>query len=246
MYLNGGHYILPFVFDDVTKWTLKELLLNLFGIPFIKKTLYDPLWFVRELFVSFLLYPLIVLCVKRLPSAILIIGFICIIAGKIPFLYDNGYFLKSSIPFFSLGLWTGFNPKPVHIKIKGVIIAALAAIALVYINDGSSIFSSALSYAAILFFFPAIFSFAKYAERTKELSEMFLLVSKHSFMIFVLHGKLLTILQNVCVRIIKQSDVILYAEYIVLPIITIAVVLIISSCCDKKMPKLYRFFTGGR
>ena len=253
-----GHCIMPAAFEDITGCTLKEYILNLFGIPFIQPPIYGPLWFVRELVVLFALYPIIVLCVKHLP--IFVLGFCLLLLqlGNMPMLYENGYFLKNSLPFFVLGLWSGFNQnnerneKFTKFCVKKEVVAgtALIAIVLSYMNKlyyDNNIVQSFLYFLSIFMFFPLIFYYGEFVDKTNgRLLKLFLIISEFSFMIFVLHGKILTIIQIVCTRIITQNSAILLAEYIIMPIVVITIVIFISLILSKKVSGIYLFFTGGR
>lgn len=253
-----GHSIMPDAFEDIAKWTLKDFCLNFFGIPFVQSSLYGPLWFVRELLILFLIYPLIVLCVKHIPTVVLCIVFVMTLVTNMPDFYANGYYLKSSIPFFSLGLWIAMNQDSerknkltlICSKKEIVIGATFIAIVLSYVRqlyEHTDMMKSVLEYLSVFLFLPMIFWFGKYVEKTGgALSKLFLMISQYSFMIFVLHGKLLSIIQILCTRMIVQNNLILCVEYILLPMIVITIVILVSKFLSKRVPNMYRFLTGGR
>lgn len=247
---------MPGMFENVTQWNIIELLLNIFGIPLIKYPIYNPLWFVRELFILFLVYPVIMACINRLKDNLLLILLAIVAVINSPFICENGYMLNTSLPFFTLGIWLGINKEKREniieiIKKKNIIVISLfIAIILSFaynIYDMSGIISSVVKTSAIILFFPIIFYIAKYVEkRDDNLTEFFLYISKYSFMIYVLHGKMLSIAQIVCVKIFGQNDIILAVEFIFLPALIIAVVTGIAAILNKMLPKVYRFLIGGR
>lgn len=251
-----GYQIIPSAFDDVTKWNRVDFATNLFGIHFVKLLIYSPLWFVRELFILFLLYPIIVFCVNYIYENILLVLLAVIAIINIPMLYNGGYMLNTSLPFFCLGIWLGKGGEKQHNiiefirKREFIIVSICIAVGLSFVYntfDINSIIKSVIRTFIILLYLPIIYYTSKYVEKQKSnLNKMFLYVAKYSFMIYVLHGKLLTIIQNMCIRLFLQNDVILVVEFMIFPILVIIIVIGIAAALNKILPSLYRFLIGGR
>ena len=251
-----GHWLIPSVFDDVTKWNFVDLVTNLFGIPFVKPPIYEPLWFVRELFILFLLYPIIVFCVSYISDIILLALLAVIAIINIPMLYNGGYMLNTSFPFFCLGIWLGKGgEKQRNIiefirKREFIIVSTCIAVGLSFVYntfDINSIIKSAIRTFIMLLYLPIIYYAAKSIEKNNSsLNKIFIDIAKYSFMIYVLHGKLLTIIQNICIKLFPQNAVILVAEFMIFPILVIIIVIGIAAALNKILPSLYRFLIGGR
>lgn len=115
------------------------------------------------------------------------------------------------------------------------------------IFDMNIIIESVIRTSIILCYLPIIYHAAKLVEKQSgNLSKVFLYVAKYSFMIYVLHGKMITIIQNICVRLFPQNAVILAAEFIIFPILVITITIKIATALNKILPSLYHFLIGGR
>ena len=68
---NTFYYILEKLMEGDLKFDLREILLQIIGIPFITSPVYAPLWFVRDLFVLSLLYPFIRRITKAVPVCVI-------------------------------------------------------------------------------------------------------------------------------------------------------------------------------
>ena len=71
-------------------------------------------------------------------------------------------------------------------------------------------------------------------------------LSEYSFMIYVMHGKILSILQILFSRLLKQNGIIVILEYLLLPIIVILINIIIAFFMKRHLNKVYAVIVGKR
>lgn len=71
-------------------------------------------------------------------------------------------------------------------------------------------------------------------------------IGANSFFIYAFHGKILSAIQILTTKIFVTNSVVLFMEYLGLPLIVISILIISSELLKKKGPVMYRLITGGR
>lgn len=259
----AGHFVLPGAFADLTKGSVIDLLVNILGIPFIKPPIYNPLWFIRSLFLIFLILPIINYIVKNIWGEVtLIIISLILMFVNIPVFYNNGFFLNRSVPFFIIGLLVAMNEEKIKSAYqktyKYIIGVAGLAIVLTYI-DGYLYYLAKISlpnkFDAVYHIFDmvticimifVIYMLVKMKRENDNFKRLLIYISGYSFMIYVLHGKVISILQVLSIKLLTQNILSIFLEILIFPVIAVVVNICIAYLCRKYIPKVYCFITGGR
>lgn len=71
-------------------------------------------------------------------------------------------------------------------------------------------------------------------------------ITSYSFWIYATHGKLLSILQTMSIRVLTQSDGIILAEFLIFPVVVILICITLGTAVQKLCPQVYSVLTGGR
>lgn len=220
---NTFYYILEKLMEGDLKFDLREILLQIIGIPFITSPVYAPLWFVRDLFVLSLLYPFIRRITKAVP--------VCVIGCLLVWFLSLPNYFRQAFVWYTAGVMLfdykdvlkAYPPKICFDKLYKPLLLALLCVQIV----NAYLTFEAISRILILFYTFAMWTFAM----------QFLPVSiankgiyrflgkdilKASFLIYVLHGKVLSILQIIWVRVFEPGGFVLLVGYFVLPVIVIS------------------------
>lgn len=259
----AGNLVLPGAFADLTKESVIGLLVTLFGIPFIKPPMYDPLWFIRSLFLIFLISPIINYIVRKVHWMISIVISILLMFFNIPIFYNNGFFVNRSVPFFIIGLLVAMNREKIHIfivkihkSVAGVII--VLTLMLTYLdgyiynlmkqstNNDLAFVYHILNMITICSMLCAIYILINLKKEDSKIIRLLIYVSEYSFMIYVLHGKIVTILQILSVKLITQNMFLMFFEILIFPVIAVSINIAIAYVCKRYLPKTYSIITGGR
>ena len=224
-----GFHLFPSTFSNVAEWTLLEWVKNVIGIPFVTPPIYNPFWFVRDLFLMNLLLPGIRYVLKNIPS-----GSAYILIGTLWYLPLPGYF-RQAVCFYLLGLLIGGEVKrkeEQHANGLGIILVILC-MAL----PNSYILTRTKTIMAVI----AVFILGSQISY-KKVSVIF----EYSFWIYSTHGKCLSILQVLATDIIIQTGITVTLEYFLLPFIVIVTCIITGGIFKRLLPKLYAVLVGGR
>lgn len=234
-----GSLVLPAYFSSVSLTSFPELLKSFFGTPFDDSPYYVPLWFVRDLFLLNAVAPLIKKAVDRLPVWVTAAA-----AAACFFLlpYRMWYKFGQSVSFFILGGLLArkkfsFNfSKPA--KITAVICAVLvAACAFLPGLDRKSL----LWRLPLLLGFTAVciaLSFCDFKKASALLT--------FSFPVYVLHGKILSVVQILYTKLIAQTTLTVTVGYFLLPLAVISVCIAAAVLLKKLLPSPYRIAIGER
>lgn len=236
-----AYWILEYlVLSPPANWNFKDMILSLTGIPFFIFPIYEPLWFVRDLYlVSFLLPLLKFLSKHTLPTL-----FFCLLVWYCPFAYA----FKETFAWYTLGLLI-YNKKdewkPIFLKIKQygwlfLIVGLFGNVIYCLICPMESIRDT-----LVILWFILLWSFIQYNKNNYPVFDFLnRYVFKASFLIFVGHGKVLSLMQIVYCKIAENQEWILLPGYIVLPILSI-VMCIYADQLLRKTP-IYLLITGNR
>lgn len=196
------------------------------------------LWFLRDLIIVTLFFPIIGKIAKKFPKILLISSIILLI---LPFHFQ----LKQAILWFCIGACL-INLK-IHITIfdnismwKYTILYILCAIITLIVNH--TITDNLFIFIGIIYWIKV----SKYILNHKKIKNIFIKLSKWTFIIYVMHELTLTSLKKLCLKILPTEPIWILIEYLLLPIIVIALCSIIGALFKKIIPKLYSISTGSR
>ena len=71
-------------------------------------------------------------------------------------------------------------------------------------------------------------------------------MTKFTFPVYVMHGKQLSIFQNIAVRFVPQTSAAVLLEYSLFPVLCICLCAFESMLFGRLMPRLYRVVMGNR
>lgn len=202
-----------------------------------------PLWYVRDLFIITLFYPIIWLIVSKIPKTSLIISLIVLfLPNSIPASPSICLMIiGASIVKLNLRMST-IDKIPCYIC--GIIYLIFIVIDLcLKINFGLEGPLHRICYVIGIIFFIRL---SKLIVCNKQVKEKFLSISKWTFMIYAGHEPLLTSLRKLCAYFLPRVPFIMLIEYIFLPLIMIFVCIVAGIILKRFMPKIYKILTGER
>jgi len=236
----SGTALLPSYFEGNIATGYGDWLIALFGIPFGKAPFYTPLWFVRDLFLLNLIAPILKWIIDRFPVWLTML----ILAGiwLIPLPYEIWYFMCQGIVFFTLGGLIARHKVflPSNGIVKSISILSLTVLASVACIPGINMWSYYSRFMLILAMI--VICMAPIVFNLKCL-EIFV---PYSFMIYVLHGKVLSVLQILYARLIPQSDLTIIIGYLIIPSIIVALCIVVAYILKRFVPRFYRILMGAR
>jgi surface polysaccharide O-acyltransferase-like enzyme len=205
------------------------------------------LWFLRDLMALVLLSPALYYLIKYLKAYILLLAFIPWITG-----HYNPIVNSDSPFFFLLGAYLALYDKLQSLNLKSyAIYIFLVWIFLVLANTillhyGINLYDtyfSVLNKTTILVGVAAVWAiYDKLNLRFGRLNS----VLGYSFFLYAFHEPVLTMIKKGLFYIIGRSEHVSFLVYILSPIMTIAVSLIVGYVFKKTIPKIYSLANGGR
>lgn len=234
-----AHLILPQATEDIAAWTITEWVGQL-----VFDSFYAPFWYIRMLFIMNLFAPILRKLIWKFPC------FMCIVAMITWFLPLNSE-VRQAVTFMLLG-----GELAVYLQKKKAICikryaTAIYTIAFLVCNALVIVFSKydwcERIGILVLTILTIVYCFSKGNDMTNEcVAEGIKKMLPYTFIIYAMHGKLLSILQILLVRIIPQSRQIVVLEYFSLPFLVIGLCIYIAIVYQWLFPKLCRVSTGGR
>lgn len=239
-----GHALMPNTFENVLAWTITDWCRAIFGVPFFSSLLvYSPLWFVRELFIINLLYGL--LChIKKMPTAVIYTVALAVWLLPIPVTY----LARQTISFVLIGIGlakdNGLAKRLRNIK-PGLIIP-LCVIAFCGAAFRDSLWCGDVIYRmAVLVLVVGVYWICSKLTKREYICQWAETMIPYSFPIYVFHGKILTILQNLTVAAFPQAGGGILG-YFLLPAVVVAICILIAALARRFTPKLFAFSMGER
>lgn len=197
-----------------------------------------PLWFVRDLMVVTLFFPIIKATVNRCPHKMLGLG---IILSILPF----SFYGKAALSWFIIG--AAIVKMQIHITVFDHI--SMPKISAVYFGGivisliiNLSIWRNIFILVGLVFWI----RLSKEIYHNENIRIKLLRLSEYTFIIFVLHEFTLSSVRKVCIRMLPTSPGWLLAEYVLIPALVIAGCMAAGIVFKKLMPGLYKLSTGGR
>lgn len=208
------------------------------------------LWFLRDLMMLVLMAPLLYYMVKFLGIFSLPL-FVVTWFLEIDFVLFDG----RSLIFFMMGLYLSRNPEFLTVKRFGHkanlflflwVSLALIKTTLVY-NAGDYHLIGFIHKISVLFGILALFALYDklYATRDVSKSPMYKYFSL-SFFIYTSHEPILTVAKKAFFFALGRSDIAILINYLLAPILTISLCMIIGHFIRENLPKFYKFVSGGR
>lgn len=226
-----GHKVLPRLFASTNWGGVLHSIRIVFGIPFYKPPFYNPLWYVRDLFILSLFAPWIQKSLKKWPIAVFVMSVV------IWFLPAHRYF-RQALTFFILGGLIATDK-----KIQDWLIAKRSFTVITFVlilGIGTSLFDiEAVQRISIILLIFIVYQGCCCVKNSTIYGKLI----SYSFAIYVLHGKLLSVLQ---ILWMKEWHGMLSANlgYCILPMFVFSVCLGASVLFKKIYPRVYAICMG--
>ncbi len=210
------------------------LLLHKYNIPF---------WFIQALIVFVVLTPMVYVVMKHKIVAISILAITAIAAlaeVQLPIITTDTWF------YLLLGSFVAIHPQSIRrllralesSKLAWVFIGTwlLASVFLVYSNNVYTQNAAIMTgMAAIWFGYP--------------IYKHLLPISfwgRHTFLIYAIHPTLLGGIKMILAFVAGKSAMMALVSYLLAPAMTVGIIIWFCNFCGLRLPKVYRFISGGR
>lgn len=221
----------PIMQGSVTDW------LKLYGIGAGSPMDY-PLWFMRDLMLVTILFPIIDKLTSRFPKQLLFVAAALLV---IPI----GFPLKQALLWVCAGAC--IVKAQIHLSILDniamwKILVFYVAGTLLALFANNSVIDALYIYLGLLFWIRV----SKLIISHSRIKDILLKLSDWTFIIYVAHEMTLSSIKKVCLRLLPTEPLWLLAEYIFLPVIVICGCCLVGAILKKRIPKVYHVLTGSR
>lgn len=195
-------------------------------------------WFLRDLIVVTLFYPFIWIIAAKIPRLALALGFLFL-------------FIPVDFPFKVALQWFILGACVVSLDLRMARIDKLpwALAGGAYIAAGVLAFATEWYWADSLFVVVSMLFLIKASKLIVDsgaTKQRFLWMAQWTFIVYAFHELTLTSLKKICLRLLPQDQLFLFAEYALLPVLVIAACVAFGLLSRKLIPKIYAIATGGR
>ncbi len=197
-----------------------------------------PLWFMRDLMIVTLLYPIIGKLANKFPKAVLI-------CAAVLLLVPISFPLKQALLWFCVG--AAIVNLNLHMGALDRI--AMWQVTLVYVACAAITLFTEIEIVDTLFIFVGILYWtrvSKWIYDSEKIRSIFLKLSEWTFIIYAAHELTLRSLQKICQKLLPTQPVWILGEYLFLPVLVIGGCCLVGMVMKKLFPKLYAFATGAR
>ncbi len=216
--------------------------LNLYGIGNQYPQDY-PLWFMRDLMVVTLFFPLIDFVTEKQPKIVLIASMLLL-------------FLPLNFPFKDAVLWVCLGACVVKLSLRMSIVdnMPMSVIGLIYAGVAITLtclhiydidfapISTAFIFIGIIFWI----KITQYIYANTSLRCIFLKLAEWTFIVYAAHEMTLSSIKKVCFKLLPNNSVIALILYFTIPFVVIALCVIFGRIMKRVLPATYRVVTGGR
>ncbi len=234
-----GHTVMPGSFDDLLALPAIEIVKKIFWLPFSEtEMMYAPFWFMRDLFWLNLAYPVFYYVMKRFPVGAALLAF-CIWFSPL------SYFVRNMLSWFMLGGLLGLYPKWLEqiqkrLSWPGGVLMLACSFGLALIFDRQVWMERVCCLLNVVGVYGVLLNLdGKNAGSFQRLQP-------HVFMIYVLHGKILSFMQLTAVKVLTQDGAIIVLEYLLLPALAVLFSVCIAATLNRWLPGPMMYLTGGR
>ncbi len=209
------------------------------------------LWFLRDLIVIVFLSPILYFIIKYLKLISVLFFFLTWILN-----FNFIIVLNESLLFFTLGAYFSLFRKDILQKdyFKYYLINTIFWLVLVLIktilnyNDfQQGIFLPLIHKASIIIGIISVWSIYDFIFKNE--SKTNFIIAKYasfSFFLYVSHEPILTMLKKMAFKLLGQGEFKSLLIYLIVPIFTVSICILIGYYLKKGIPQLYGFITGSR
>lgn len=206
----------------------------------------NALWFVRDLIIFNIFAVVIKKAIDRFPVIIFLLNLLHWILGV------KLFFSTVSICFFIFGYYiVKWNIHMDEIKRFSKIELIVSYIVLIglqfYTHYIGSDFEIGVGSISVLIGIGMLIIISKaMIDRDLRVQKLFILISQYSFFIYASHDMIQTIYKKLFAKMLLQSELVQFIEYLLIPIMTIATCILIGMAMKRMFNKGYQALSGGR
>ena len=202
--------------------------------------LYYPFWFLKDLFLLNLISPVLWLAAEKMPIVTAVACFFVYSSGMIPgYLFHGG----KSIVYWMMGLYivrTGLDFGIIdRFRYPDILIGYIAATVLYYFK-----YMPILIYVGIAFVF--FYRSCGYLVDTYRNSRFFQICVSQTFIIYAFHEFYEAMAKKAVMGYLPQTGIVQVLEYLILPLVIIAICIFAGEIMKRRISKVYNFITGHR
>ena len=197
-----------------------------------------PLWFVRDLMLVTLLFPVIERITDKFPKQLLAVALFLL---AVPI----GFPLKEAL------LWSIIGACAVRLQIHITFFdrISMRKFLLIYIICMSINLAVNIHFVNMMSIFVGVIYWIKVTKsifNCDRAKNAYLWLSQRTFIIFVAHEMTLSSLKKICFKLLPTEPLWLLTEYIFLPVAVICMCVIVGKIFKKVAPGIYSISTGAR
>ena len=200
-------------------------------------------WFIRDLMVLVLLFPIIQYLIRKIPSVFLIILLSYWFLGFWPIYVPS----EEATLFFSIGCFLGITGRNLFFLDQyGKVISIAYAVVLIIETVSMPGYSYLHKFGCFLGVFSALF-LTKAAVKSETIKTPILALGSASFFVYAAHEPLLSTVRKIAYKIIQpNSDYLILALYFVIPTLVIVILIATYYVLLAYFTKFTHIITGGR
>lgn len=221
--------------SDITDWSFQGILISYFGIPMSSATpIYAPLWFVRDLFILNVFSFVIKGAFDRINRNVILLAILIL------WFMPINICARQSICFFCLGgLFNFYKTKPSLPKpIVFTVVCGVLGVMIPFLSTYEPVIRCAVLFC-IVSIMTGVLVFTNLQHYLAKLIPF-------SFAIYVMHGKLLSLVLILLVKLLPQTSFTIMLEYYFIPILIIGICVLISMLLSRICPSVYALSVGSR
>lgn len=201
-----------------------------------------PLWFMRDLYVMFLISPIIKRVITKVPKFSLLLGIILLFMPDL-------YWFKTAFAWFLIG--GAIVKLDIHMTVFdrtsfGIIsmfyAISLTVTTIITVFYNTTFINTLFVLVGICFWTRA----SKVISESVKCRTLIMNLSSYTMIIYVFHELTLSSIKKVLLKVLPCTDLFILLEYILLPFFIMIICIILGKVMYKYLPKLYAITTGGR
>lgn len=224
--------------------------LNAYTGYFGGKIFVNALWFLRDLIVLNILAPVIKWIIDKIPFLYM---FMLLMLWSMVGTDFSMVLNTQSICFFSLGYYVvKYNVRMRHIDsiptLQLICAYALFVFCEFLLYQQNNSLAIAAHCISVLLGIALVVKLSEWLHNNNSsvITKLLLIVSEYSFFIFVSHDFVQTVLKKISIKVLPQVEVIQLCEYLVIPLFTCIICILIGMIIKKINRSTYSLITGAR
>lgn len=202
-----------------------------------------PLWFMRDLMIVTLLFPIVDALTEKIPRVVLLLS-VSLLLFPISFPFKMAiiwFCLGACVVKFSLHV-SDIDKISMPIWGGGYVASVFVLTVLHVYGVECSSLSTAFIFIGIIFWV----KITKYIYYIPALKNFFLKEAQWTFIIYVTHELTLSSVRELCVRILPNNQIVVILIYFIIPFVVISMCIMFGKFLKRFLPKIYKISTGSR